>query len=100
MTLQYIEEQVARVLRDVKPSAAPAPALGSNEDVVASMVSFFTEQKKCSFPATLGKFQSNKVQGNDSHSPIKKKAPTHLLSSTVWAKMSEVAKDQFLQEKR
>ena len=45
MTLQYIEEEVARVVRDVKPSVAPAPALGSNEDVVASMESFFTQQK-------------------------------------------------------
>ena len=43
VTFQNIEEQVTRVLRDIKPSAAPA--IGNNDDVVASMVSFFTQQK-------------------------------------------------------
>ena len=44
MTLQYIEEQVARVLRDVKPNVAPAPALRSNEDVVASEPSLLSRR--------------------------------------------------------
>jgi hypothetical protein len=66
------------------------------------MVSFFTQQKNRSFQASRGKFQNRdaKPPVNDSRSPIKKRPQPQRISSTVWAKMSQEAKDQFLQEKR
>jgi hypothetical protein len=70
ITFQNIEEQVTPVLRDLKPSAVPASS---------------------------GKFQNSDAEAsvNDSRSPIKKRPQPQLISSTVWAKMSEEAKDQF-----
>ena len=41
VTMQYIEEQVTSILHDVR--AEVAPAVNSNEDVVASLASFFAQ---------------------------------------------------------
>ena len=94
VTMQFIEEQVTAVLNDIKPKVATVINSNSNEDVVASIASFFAQQKNR--PATRGKPQ-RKPQAP--RSPISKKA-IPLLSSVVWAKMSQEAKDQFLQEKQ
>jgi hypothetical protein len=86
---------VTRVLRDLKPSAVPA--IGNNDDDVASLVSFFTQQKNRSFPASSGKFRNAKAPVNDSHSTIKRRPQLQRISSTVKAEMSQEA---ILQEKR
>jgi hypothetical protein len=98
VTFQNIEEQVTRVLRDFKPSAVPG--ICNNNDVVASMVSFFTQQKNRSFQASCGKFQNAKAPVNGFPLTNKKRLSPQRISSAVWAKMSQGAEDQFLQEKR
>ena len=92
VTMQYIEEQVISVLNDLKSEVTPAPNV--KEEVVASIASFFTQQKNR--PVPRGKPPRKPAQ---SRSPISKKT-TQRISSTVWAKMSQEARDQFIQEKR
>jgi hypothetical protein len=84
VAFQNKEEQVTRVLRDLKPSAVPA--IGNNDVVVGSMVSFFTQQKNRSFQARSGKFQNRdaKAPENDSRSSIKKRPQPQRIFSTVW----------------
>jgi hypothetical protein len=48
------------------------PAKGKNDDFVASIVSFFTQQKNWSLPASHCKFQNSKAPVNYSCSPSKK----------------------------
>jgi Rieske Fe-S protein len=67
-------------LRDLKPSAVPA--IGNNDDAVASMVSFFIQQKNRSFPASSGKLQNAKTPVNDSLSPIKRRLQPQRISFT------------------
>ena len=87
--MQYIEEQVTSVLHDVR--AEDAPTANSNEDVVALIASFFTQQR--GQPAIRGNPQRQQFQCQQSLpcSPIMKKTNSA-------ATMSEEARDQLRQE--
>jgi hypothetical protein len=69
-------------------------AIGNDDDDVASLVSFFTQQKNRSFPASRCKFQNAKAPVNDSHSLIKRRPQLQRISSTVKAEMSQEAISQ------
>jgi len=95
VTLDNVESAVISILKDITVSTISA----AREEPVAA-TAFFSQQKKRTFPAPRGKPTENQSRswGNQSRSPIKKTIPR--LSSAVWAKMPQEAKDQFLQEKR
>ena len=87
--MQYIEKQVTLVLHYVR--VEDAPTANSNEDVVALIASFFTQQR--GRPVIRGKPQRQQFQRQQSlpRSPIMKKTNSA-------ATMSEEARDQLHQE--
>ena len=95
VTLDNVESAVISILKDISVSTTPA----TREEPVAA-TAFFSQQKRQPFQASCGKPTGNPSRSwsNQVRSPIKK--TTQRLSSAVWAKMPQDAKDQFLQDKR
>ena len=91
VTFQYIEEQVTAVLKDLRSD--PVPAIDSNEDEVASVATYCTEQE--TRPSQLPNCENFLLRSPFS----RKESQPQKIPPTVWELMSHKARDACITNK-